>query len=76
MNAARRKETNRIKDAIDALKQDVVTLQDAEQEAFDSLPESFQAGEKGDKAQTAINALEQVVSSFEEIESSLDEAAE
>lgn len=38
------------------------------------MPESLQGGEKGENAQTAIDALESAISSMEEAEGQLDEA--
>lgn len=38
----------------------------AEQEAFDGMPESFQQGDRGDKAQTAIDALQEAIDYVQE----------
>lgn len=43
-----------------------VTLRDEEQDYFDNMPESLQAGEKGEKAEAAINAMENVVGLLED----------
>ena len=59
-----------------------ITLQevhDEEEEAYDNLPESMQDGERGELMQDAIDAmdnalfpLEDVVSSFEEVITNVD----
>jgi fructose-1,6-bisphosphatase len=48
-----------------------VLLEDAaqeEQDYYDNMPESIQAGEKGDRAQEAISALEEAVGQLEDVE--------
>lgn len=54
-----------------------------EQEYYDNMPEGFQNGEKGEKAQAAVSAMEEAdgkldeaVSALEEAISSLEEAKE
>lgn len=56
-------------------------IRDEEQEYRDNMPESLADGEKGQKAETAISALEQVIEDLDglaglEFESQLDAAAE
>jgi len=43
-------------------------VRDEEQEAYDNMPESFQGGEKGEKAQECISAIEDAISSLEDAE--------
>jgi len=53
MNAKRR---DQIRKAIEVLSQariELEVIRDAEQEAFDALPESFQGSERGEKADGA-----------------------
>lgn len=57
------------------------TLRDEEQEAYDNMPESLQAGERGDHSQGAISYLESAISYIEDFEgcgvdSELSSAAE
>ena len=49
-----------------------------EEDAFANLPESFQNGEKGDRMQEAIQALENISmeDAFSEVRGYLDEAAQ
>ena len=65
MNNERRKQIENIKGRIAALlseaeniKTDVEAIRDDEQEYRDNMPESFGEGEKGEKADAAIAALE------------------
>lgn len=75
MNSSRRKE---IRDVITKLKDiagEIESIKDEEEEAFDSLPESFQYGENGEKMQEAINNLEYAFDSIDDIVDYLNEAA-
>lgn len=58
MNKERRKVLERVKE-------DLQILLDAEQEAYDNLPEGIQAGERGDKMQETINAMQ---NAFDELD--------
>ena len=80
MNAQRRKQINDLIEQASVLAGkandlvgEIETLRDEEQDYFDNMPESLQGGEKGDKAQTAIDALDNAVSSMQEVESNLSE---
>ena len=88
MNQERRKQFEAIKGRIESLLSDAAAIQaeveairDEEQEYRDNMPESLAGGEKGEKAETAISALEQVIDDLDslagcEFESQLDTAAE
>jgi len=77
MNKARRKVLARITTQLESLKEELqLDVIDAEQEAFDNLPESFQEGEKGERMQEIIDTLEDVVSNFEDAIESLNQAQE
>lgn len=81
MNAARRKNIEAIKARIadlleqaEGIKTDVETIRDEEQEYRDNMPESLADGEKAEKADAAIEALEQVIQDLESlIENDFDE---
>ena len=65
MNKARRKAlaemTTQLEDIISQLEDFAIgDLKDEEQDYFDNMPESLQGGEKGDAAQTALDAMEAV----------------
>jgi len=68
MNNKRRKQIEAIQIRIGALvteaeciRANLEEIRDAEQDYLDNMPESLSDGEKGEKAQAAIDALEQVI---------------
>ena len=76
MNADRRKRLNEIGLHIASMKDDIQALLDEEQEAYDNMPESFQNGERGEKAQEVISTLEDAINHCDEIEGALTGAGE
>lgn len=90
MNAQRRKQIEALKTRIaeitaaaELLRDDVQNIIDEEQEYLDGMPESFQDGQKGEKAQAAIDALQyaydeidQFASAGDDLSGYLDTAAE
>lgn len=74
MNKSRRKQIENIQSRILDLKDELETVRNEEQEAYDNLPESFQDGEKGEKMNNALENLDYAYSSLEEIEEYLEEA--
>lgn len=76
MNKQRRKQIDqiitRLQDElaplIDSIREEIETIRDEEQEYYDNMPESLQSGDKGDVAQSAIEALEEGVNTLEEID--------
>ena len=73
MNAERRK---RIEKAVGMIADARSILEDVtsdEQEAFDNMPESIQASERGEKMEEFIEILEEAVSALEEVEGNLEE---
>lgn len=57
MNEERRKSLMRALDLIEDARNIVDEIKGEEEEAFENLPESMQSGDKGEKAQAAIEAL-------------------
>lgn len=87
MNNERRKTLAALRDRMTELQSQVTTLaedlQDVcneEQDYFDNMPESLQDGDKGQKAQAAIDLMENLISeltNFTDLDSGdLDAAAE
>ena len=88
MNKERRKQIEAVKSRIESLlseaasiQADVEAIRDEEQEYRDNMPESLAEGDKGQKAETAISALEQVIEDLEnlagsEFDTQLNTAAE
>lgn len=68
MNAQRRKKLDEINGMLAEARAELETVRDEEQEYFDNMPESFQNGERGQKAQEAIDAMETVIGALENIE--------
>lgn len=68
MNAARRKKLDEINQTLAEARAELETVRDEEQEYYDNMPESFQSGERGAKAQEAIDAMETVIDDLENIE--------
>lgn len=68
MNAQRRKKLDEINGTLAEARAELETVRDEEQEYFDNMPESFQNGERGQKAQEAIDAMETVIGDLENIE--------
>ena len=67
MNKERRKELEAIDTLIAAAKERLEMVRDAEQEAFDNLPESLQQGERGQAMEEAIGNLENTISNLEDV---------
>jgi uncharacterized coiled-coil DUF342 family protein len=65
MNATRRKAIAAAAAKLREIISQIETLRDEEQEYHDNMPESFQEGERGEKAQTAIDVLEFVINDTE-----------
>ncbi len=75
MNAQRRKEIQTVLNELADLRSRVETLQNDEQEAFDNMPESLQQSDRGQASEGAASSLENALTAFDEIESSLNEAS-
>jgi hypothetical protein len=76
MNAARRKALDEATDKLSNVRTILETARDEEQDFYDNMPESFQSGERGEKAQASIDALESAINSLDEIDSYLEEATQ
>jgi hypothetical protein len=63
MNKARRKALGALH--LDALKEQLESIRDDEQEAFDNLPESLQGGERGDAMTEWVDAIEEAISGLD-----------
>lgn len=74
MNAQRRKEIEEVLNELADLRSRVEALHEEERDAFDNMPEGLQASERGQASEAAASALDDALSAFDEIESSLNEA--
>lgn len=76
MNKDRRARIQALINKLEDIKEDIDFIKDEEQEYYDNMPENFQMGEKGDKAQEAIDNLDYAYSSIDEVVEYLEEALE
>ena len=65
MNNARRKEIAEIVTIIRGAHNRLTEVMEAEQEAFDNLPEGFQASERGENMEEAISTMEEAMNDIE-----------
>lgn len=76
MNNARRKKLNTILEKIVEIHTALEEVKDEEQEYFENIPENFQSSERYEKAETAVAALEDALSMFDDIADNIDTALE
>lgn len=69
MNNDRRKEIAKALALIEEAKNLLETARDDEQAYYDNMPESFQAGDKGDRASAAADALSEA---YDNLEAAID----
>lgn len=71
MNKAREKALFKaitaLQEALSAGESDFETIRDEEQEYFDNMPESLQDSERGERANSFIEALEEVLNSISDL---------
>ena len=80
MNAARRKAIKSVISQIEAIQfelenilEAIDTIRDEEQECFDNIPENMQESERYEKAETAVENLDDAYDSFGELCDSLED---
>lgn len=76
MNKARRAEIEKAIALIEQAKEIIETAGLEERDYYDCMPEAFQNGERGEKADAAATALEEAASACEEIIEQAREACE
>lgn len=76
MNKQRREAIAAIVGKLSDLQGQVDELLQEEQEYFDNMPEGLQAGDKGDKTQCAIDALQAMFDGIDEVVSLAEIASE
>lgn len=76
MNMDRRKQLDAISQILADAREQIEALRDEEQDYYDNMPEGIQSGEKGDTAEAAVSAMDDAISSIEEAEQSLTDAAQ
>lgn len=76
MNADRRKRLRQAAALLSEARELISAVQEEEQEAYDNMPESLQAGDKGTKMSETADALDTLAQELENAESGLEEACE
>ena len=74
MNNARRKALNSIIERLEGLKENLQTVLDEEQDAFDNLPEGLQMSERGETMEGAIDNMAEAVGAFDDLADLIREA--
>ena len=76
MNKTRRKALRELIDRIEGAKMEIEEIRTEEEEYYNNMPEAFQDGEKGDRAQTVIEYLDEAMTAADNVVENLTEAAE
>lgn len=76
MNNQGRNRLQKVIDQLEELKQEVSSICEEEQEAYDNMPESLQDGERGSQMYENISTLEDQESNFDDLIESLQEVVE
>ena len=74
MNNKQRKQLKALSEQVEEIKQEVEMIRDDEQEKIDNLPDGLIGSSKQDEYQEAVNALEEVISSLEDVIDKFGEA--
>jgi len=74
MNKARRAQLANVAEEACGLSFRLEELKDEEQEYFDNMPESIQGSEKGELAESAINAMQSAIDTIEDAVGLIEEA--
>ena len=76
MNRQRRVAIKKLQDRLEEIKQDLEILQEEEQEYIDGIPENLQTGERYDRAEEIMDAIDTAMESLEEAMDNLESATE
>lgn len=76
MNNTRRKNLRELIEKTEGIKQGIEELRTEEEEYYNNMPEAFQDGEKGDRAQTVIEYLDEAITAAGDVIENLTSAAE
>lgn len=76
MNNTRRKSLQELIKKTEGLKLEIEELRTEEEEYYNNMPEAFQDGEKGDRAQTVIEYLDEAMTAAGDVIENLTSAAE
>ncbi len=73
MNAARRKELEKARVLIAEARDIISTAAEEERDYYDNMPENMQSGDKGNRADEAATALEEVDGELDELLGKIEE---
>lgn len=76
MNNTRRKNLLELIEKTEGIKQGIEELRTEEEEYYNNMPSSVQDGEKGDRAQTVIEYLDEAMTAAGDVIENLTSAAE
>ena len=76
MNNTRRKNLRELIERTEGIKLEIEELRTEEEEYYNNMPEAFQDGEKGDRAQTVIEYLDEAMTVADDMIENLTSAAE
>lgn len=76
MNNTRRKSLRELIEKTEGLKLEIEELRTEEEEYYNNMPEAFQDGEKGDRAQMVIEYLDEAITAAGDVIENLTSAAE
>lgn len=73
MNAKRLARLTEIRDTLNELQSDLVTMYDQEQDYLDNMPKAFHDSAKGEGVQAIVNHLENAVTGIDETVEAIEE---
>jgi hypothetical protein len=76
MNNTRRKSLRELIEKTEGLKLEIEEIRTEEEEYYNNMPEAFQDGDKGDRAQTVIEYLDEAMTAAGDVIENLTSAAE
>lgn len=76
MNNTRRKSLRELIEKTEGIKQEIEEIKTEEEEYYNNMPSSVQDGEKGDRAQTVIEYLDEAMTAAGDVIENLTSAAE
>lgn len=76
MNNTRRKHLRDLIEKMEGIKSEIEEIRTEEEEYYNNMPEAFQDGDKGDRAQTVIEYLDEAMTAAGDVIENLTSAAE
>ena len=76
MNNTRRKHLRDIIEKMEGMKSEIEEIRTEEEEYYNNMPEAFQDGDKGDRAQTVIEYLDEAMTAAGDVIENLTSATE